>query len=87
MDGALHRPEVSLRERAARSGLQMASETPRWLRVTKLDGHDERPRTMADGDAGRTGVVPPAAALDVTGEADAVSVRIDVAAEDVDEAS
>lgn len=81
-DGAL-----PLRERAARSRLQIPLEAARHARVRELDRYDDTPGTLQGRETGRSVVVPLEALLNVARQARVVALRIALALEDVDEAS
>ena len=76
---------MALREGATGSSLQIALKPHGPLFVGEFDRNDDRPRTIPDGVA-ITAVVPPQPLLDISGDAHVMSVRIDIAAKNVDEA-
>jgi hypothetical protein len=80
------RDEVPLRERAARSGLQIPLKAQRGLLGRKFQNDQQRPRTVLGGMAARTCVVPFDTILDVTRHAGVMTAGIGVALEQVHEA-
>ena len=79
-------PEMSLGKRAAGAGLQVPLKPSSRRGVRELERDHERPRTVGDSHARRTGVVPFEPSVDVTRETDVVAIDVGVAAEDVDKA-
>ncbi len=77
---------MSLREHPTRTGLQIALESPRRGRVGELQRDDEGPGAMRDRCSAGTAVVPAQSFLDIARNACVVAVRINGAAEDIDEA-
>ena len=77
---------MPLREGAAGAGLEVTLEASGDGRVRERQRDDERPGTMMDGYTAWTVVVSVHPLLDVAGDAGVVTVRVGVAAEDVDEA-
>ncbi len=79
-------PKVPLRERSARTCLQVLLELDGLLLARKLDDDDQRPWAIVDGMPARPVVVPLQAPVGILGDTDVVAVRVRLAAEDVDEA-
>jgi hypothetical protein len=80
------RTEVPGCEGAARAGLQVALEAQCFLLARELDGDDWRPGPMRSGLPARAVIVPFETILDVARHADVVTLVVDVAPQDVDEA-
>jgi hypothetical protein len=78
---------VSLRERPTRAFLQVALEPPGRARIRERDRDDERPGSMMNRHACGTGVVRVQAPGDFARESDVVAIRMQITAEDVDEAA
>ena len=82
----LTRSEMPRRERASRPGLQILLESHRLFLRRKLQRYDQRPGSMVDCMAAGAMVVPLETRSDVARDTDVMPGRIDVAADDVDEA-
>ena len=78
-------PEVPLGERSSRTGLEVAFEPKRRRFVGKLDRHNDVPRSMANGVAAGTIVVPVEAFVHIARDTDVVASGIAFAAQNVDE--
>jgi hypothetical protein len=78
--------EVSRRESPARAGLQVAFEAHCLLLGREPDDNYQGPRAVLGGMSAGTVVVPPQPVADVACHADVVTVRMDAAPKDVDEA-
>ena len=84
---AASRSEVALGKGPAGPGLQVLLEASGFPLRRELDDNGHRPWSVLDRVATGAVVVPLHAPIDVAGDADVVTLRIAVAAKDVDEAS
>src|SRR5215510_7162267 len=76
--------EVAFRERAAGPGLQIPLEASSSFPCRELENHDGEPRSVGDGDAARTFVMPLQTSIEILSDSDVVPIRIAAATQDVD---